>query len=373
MPLKFLREGNPVFAFDFSLEDWEALKVESRKHKHLSMPCCDAKATPKTSKLGNHFVAHARVENCAASTETAEHILAKTTVAQAARLAGWDVDIEVPGCTPGGESWVADVLATRGSAKVAIEVQWSRQTLDETKRRQERYKQSGVRCLWLLRHLELVVEKETPTFRLRYEEVSRKFVVMIPSPLFDLAWVHQRNKNEPKYWQQQIDLTTFVVGALTGALKFAPAVGQRIPMMVSTVEIACWQCKQQTRTVLEVEFGMAARLPGYENISAQLYDFERLDDGGAFLAAAFPKKLLWQHGIGVIKRRYSRTAGKSYLSNGCFHCDVLQGRFFDQEYKLEAKLTYTIEVELSHQLAKQLPGSELHIFFWWFNHPAVAG
>ena len=32
--------------------------------------------------------------------------------------------------------------------------------------------------------------------------------------------------------------------------------------------------------------------------------------------------------VGEIKERASRTAGETYLSNGCFHCDALLGNFF---------------------------------------------
>lgn len=55
------------------------------------------------------------------------------------------------GATPNGEEWIADIYAEKGKAKIAIEVQWSPQAFIETKRRQEKYAQSGVRCAWLLR------------------------------------------------------------------------------------------------------------------------------------------------------------------------------------------------------------------------------
>ena len=168
MPLKCLLDGKPIFAFALSESDWDALKEENRNLRHLRIACCEAKVTPKTSKLGTQFFAHGRTEGYASPAETAEHLLAKAMIAKAAKDAGWEVDTEVSGCTPSGEQWVADVLATKGKARIAIEVQWSRQDQEETKRRQERYRQSGVRGLWLLRHPTLLLEKDTPTFRLRY-------------------------------------------------------------------------------------------------------------------------------------------------------------------------------------------------------------
>jgi hypothetical protein len=45
----------------------------------------------------------------------------------------------------------------------------------------------------------------------------------------------------------------------------------------------------------------------------------------AFAAAHLP---VGASQVGEIKERTSRTAGETYLSNGCFHCDALLGNFF---------------------------------------------
>lgn len=358
MPLKCLLGETPIFGFNCSGEEWELLKSENRKLKHLSMPCCNAKATPKTSKLGTQFFAHAKTEGCETASETAEHLLAKTTVAEAAKLAGWTVDTEVQGATLTGDPWVADVLATKGQSKVAIEVQWSKQAQEETKRRQAKYAESGVRGLWLMRHPNLLVEQETPTFRLRFDEENRSFSVLIPSPRYHSELVGNNNKNEPGYWQQGVGLSDFVVGTLNGALKFAPAIGRRLPASISTASISCWRCKKATRMVHGVTFEAGKVLPGHPNIYATIYDFNDLDCGGVFLTALFPSDLLRQHEIGAIKERYSRTMGGSYLSNGCVHCDALQGRFYDHDSWYEAEPTYAVEVELSKRLASQLAECE---------------
>ncbi len=50
------------------------------------------------------------------------------------------------------DDWRADILADRGSQRVAFEVQWSRQTLAETAARQARYRAAGVRGCWFFRY-----------------------------------------------------------------------------------------------------------------------------------------------------------------------------------------------------------------------------
>jgi len=48
-----------------------------------------------------------------------------------------------------GPGWVADVLATSGRRRVALEVQWSRQSLQRYRERQKAYQDSDMRAIWL--------------------------------------------------------------------------------------------------------------------------------------------------------------------------------------------------------------------------------
>jgi hypothetical protein len=152
MPLRCLDPaGKSLYSFDFSEDEWQALVLENRKAHHLRTPCCESPLILKRSRLGTRFFAHMTRGACATGTETEVHLELKRMAVEAARSHGWITQAEVTGMTPAGEQWRADVLAQKGTAKIAIEIQWSGQTNDETLRRQERYKQSGIRGLWLLR------------------------------------------------------------------------------------------------------------------------------------------------------------------------------------------------------------------------------
>lgn len=368
MPLKCLHHQNPIFAFDYDEAGWDQLKASHRAEPCLTMACCGAKAILKVSKLGTRFFAHHAIGYCSSATETEEHLLAKTLVCQAARAAGWSADTEVRGQTPAGEEWIADVLATKGHAKVAIEIQWSRQGTAESQRRQRRYAESGVRGLWLLRHPDLLVERDTPTFLLEVRADESTAVVRLPSSRHELRWLTQRNKGEGLHWNQTIPLEAFISGALSGALRFAPAIGQSLPVSLCATEIRCWRCQQATSTVQGLTVEISQRFAGHPDLHINLDELDNGDEPAPWVASVFPIALLKQHGIGVIKPRYSRTANERYLSNGCQHCDALQGRFFEHEEGRDAEDVCQYEVILTRELVEQLARHGNDEFMrWWFD------
>lgn len=341
MPLKCELDGEQCFSFSYTAAAWEALKA-SRKERDLRMPCCGSKATPKTSSLGTQFFAHTRRGDCTSGQETREHLLAKYLVARGAYAAGWDVDVEYRGETPDGETWVADVFATKGKAKVALEVQWSPQSEKETRRRQQRYRESGVRGAWFLREtrkynpsfLSILSEHATPSFVIRLDGNGRDF----------------------KVDRSQVPLSDFVEDLLSGAIQWTPRPGEQGQAGLVVLDEACWKCRQITGVVASLELmdSQGSRVGGLD------YDDPRIR---AYLTriAADPA-LRRQHRIGKLTQRFSRTEGKPYFSNGCFHCGALQGRFFIREALLEVLVTHDPDpvswhpFEFSAELAEELGG-----------------
>ena len=86
------------------------------------------------------------------------------------------------GNTPDGGLWTADVLAERGKHRIAFEVQWSPQNQEETAQRQERYRNSGVRGLWLMsRPSGLQISKEVPSLLVQVDLDTRTANIKIPA------------------------------------------------------------------------------------------------------------------------------------------------------------------------------------------------
>lgn len=149
MPLRARLEGRDILSFEFSKAEWQELKNASKRNQvQLIMPCCEARAIPKTSPHGIFFFAHYRRGGCDSAPESQEHLLFKSIVARAAKAAGWNVTTERQGTSKTGDTWIADVFCTKDDASVAYEIQLSRITEEEIHRRQTKYAQSNVRCIW---------------------------------------------------------------------------------------------------------------------------------------------------------------------------------------------------------------------------------
>lgn len=368
MPLKCLRGEEEIYSFNIeSDEAWEALRKTNAKAKDLRMPCCEAAVVLRTSKLGTKHFAHARIDSCKTAPETAEHLLAKMAVVEAIRETDWTPLPEQAGHTPSGEEWRADVLAVKGKAKVAFEIQWTRQDKAETVRRQKRYDAAGVRGLWLFRQKDFPVGRETPAFRLVFEPETKTFRILLPSAFYHREWVG-KTKEDAHYWGQSIPLATFVAGALKGKLRFAPALGLTLPIEVSKAEIHCWRCNELTGVVLGLNFAASRVLPGCPDIPTTIYKLaEQLPKGNEVVMAMLPARLLNSHGIGTIKPRFSNKTGRTYLSNGCVHCDAIQGRFYEHDFAYDGKTAFETEAEFIAEWGEALTSEKSHIYKWWFN------
>lgn len=368
MPLKCVSDNQELFAFNIkSADDWDELRARNAQDRSLHMQCCGVGVVLKTSKLGTRYFAHARKGPCLSAPESSEHLRAKEIIATAVQRAGWVVTVEQSGQTNDQQTWIADVLASRGGkSAIAFEVQWSRQSLDETERRQNIYRSASVRGMWFMRQHDFPISKEIPAFMLTFDEQTGEFHVLLPAPSFNSLWVCARDKHESRNWQQRIELGRFVEGALQGKLRFAPQVGKKLPLEVSGACTDCWRCKKETWIITNLCFAASRVQPGAADVDASIYDFDDEGHGAALLMNTLRPHVLAQHGIGAIRPRFSRTEGQKYLSNGCVHCDALQGRFFDHEVAYEAELIFSVDVLFDDQWTQHLEDDSA-LNRWWFE------
>ena len=203
------------------------------------------------------------------------------------------------------------MLATRGEAKVAIEIQWSPQTRDETLRRQRRYAASGVRCLWLMR-----------------QNLRDGFWGTGELPL---AKVAKSNDGEDylahlefSYNQvQSFDVRRFLQAAFSGRFHYQVPEACLGTVSVWVGPIKCWRCKKDTNIVTSVQVDLLGTEPSVLRISEL--------GGHPSILSKVVEHIPDHLKVGDIKPRFSKTERGSYLSNGCGHCDALIGRFFEHD------------------------------------------
>jgi len=233
-------KGINIHSFDLSNDEWDQLKQENRKLYHLKMPCCDAKVILKQSRLETRFFAHKTTGTCISALETEEHHFLKHAVMIAARKNGWKANTEVTGNTPSGEEWRADVLALKGKHKVAIEIQWSGQTNEETITRQQRYKESGIRGLWLLRQPGFSITRELPAICIG-GDLDKGFNALIPN--HSNMTTHDRKLQEN--WSQVLSIDEFFNAVFDSRFKFGLPLNSEINIIIRTKKVWCPSCKEK--------------------------------------------------------------------------------------------------------------------------------
>lgn len=174
MPLRASIDGKEIIAPFIDDSEWNSLKKDiSSGNKQAILPCCQNLGLLRTSKLGTKHFYHKHKLNCSWEPETKEHLRAKYLIVIACKNAGFEASTEVI-----GSDWIADVLATKGSAKIAFEVQLSPQTALKTLERNERYKRDGIICCWLFNRIPIeLISSNFTCFEIC--QLHEKFVVYL--------------------------------------------------------------------------------------------------------------------------------------------------------------------------------------------------
>jgi len=320
MPLRAFIENHEVVAPLVGDEEWDRLRrVIRTKAATLRMACCDNGGHLRISKLGTKHFVHAGVPNCNWAPETVNHLRAKQDIVVACQRAGFVAQPEVS-----GTDWRADVLATKGNVKIAFEVQWSGQTEEETRLRNGRYENAGVRCCWFMRKppeaLVRTPTKALPVFRLLVAEDK-------------LLYVEMREKLWP--------LNDFTQSLLNRHIQYRASATIDSTQRVTVVffGISCWKCGHSSHIYyLEEEYRTRCGIPAS---SVEGLEGEHDGEFAPEVVAAVQAFLMGAEGsglhVGEIKQRFSRTVGRAYPSFGCPKCDAIFGDHFRIEDSLHAR------------------------------------
>jgi len=323
MPLRAIVDGDDVLAPALSDAEWGLLKSDVRSGaRAVVLPCCTTEGRLRVSKLGTKHFFHKAKTNCDWKPETYQHLKAKWEIVEGARKAGYEASTEVS-----GNDWRADVLATKGNVRLAIEVQWSRQTMEETETRQAKYERDGVTGVWLFKKLPTrwaAPDRRIPMFGLMADEGSTSFSVE-----FDGS--------------RTIPLEEFVRLLLSGSIErrrhATTAEEQKVELVY--FEHDCWKCEKPSHVYFLREPYQSCCGIAMRAFEGGIWEGGKLEYNSEILAVHdwVTKTLGTQLRVGEIKKRYSDTVRESYVSFGCYWCDAIFGDWYLGTARMEEEMT----------------------------------
>lgn len=246
-----------------------------------------------------------------------------------------------------GIGWRADVFAPNSERPIAFEIQLSPQSLKRTLERQLKYINDGIIGCWLFENPIPKLIEERPDLPVFYVEDNEDSNLLV-------------NLGD----RRKIDLRTFLENFISNNIQFKPTAKTKSIQTVKLLfyEMKCWKCGGLNHL-------FCVDTPFYSACNARIKPEEALWESNNIeyrpeiieLAEKFveSRKDLGLN-LGQIKKRFSNTVNKSYISFGCYKCDSIFGDFYVMEAKLEVMydpkvLTHQGEIELRETIKLDIP------------------
>jgi hypothetical protein len=137
----------------------------------------------------------------------------------------------------------------------------------------------------------------------------------------------------------------FLSAVFSKRFKFGLPLGLDATVSIRAGFLWCWSCGALTRIVTGIDVGFGPNI-----FSFTIPEFGKHPQPLDSVLSQLPDHLE----IGCIKPRFSKTQGRSYMSNGCFHCDALIGEFFEHDAWDEQETVFVFSIQISKQWQKAI-------------------
>jgi hypothetical protein len=317
MPLSAIVWGEKRLSTSFSCTEWLALRASRTT---IALPCCGSRAYLRTSSAGlQHFYHASNTHSCVGSSETALHLELKGRILKAVISSGWRAETEFAELDRG---WRADVMAWRGSARIAFEVQLAPIDIDDLHGRHDTYKESDVRGCWFLGARSLK-NSQLPAVQWKTDR-RQEFFQNCSEPFFSI-----RDDGNVSVGGVTSEIETVVAGLLNRRFKYVHCrkIDRSSSVRIYRVS-SCYGCKRDFDVYfvfendsprcgdpLSIFKGLTDEAMLHRAASAQVIDqvkriLARESQRSFFLS--FPA---WQES----------SSGRRYIGFRCFHCRALMG------------------------------------------------
>lgn len=313
-PMSFLCtiENKKIYSFTLNNEQWARLKSKYKK-LNMHMSCCQTQAIPKKNKFGTQFFAHHHLGECSNQTaESREHQYCKFLALKYLHEHGWEAQTEYQGSTPDGQLWIADIFAQKKQLKIAVEIQWSHQTIEEIIHRQEQYIASGLHTIWFLRSSKLkkwaVLDYQShklPIFSFWLDKETDQFKV---SGVFhDYASAALA----------ELEFVDFLDQLMQGNIQYSIQSKAQYYVQLGLSNVKCWRCNRSVNLIT------ALNLFIYHQTNLTQIGALKIEQLSAPQCQILNQpKYLQKYHYGFIDQTFSKTRGEVCLTNTCFYCEA---------------------------------------------------
>ena len=330
-----------LFSFTFNDSEWLKLKRDYLD-LGLYMPCCGHHAIPKTSILGTKYFAHRVKAKCSSlNGESREHQFLKYLACKTLHEMGWQVEVEKRGLSLLDELWIADIYAEKENKRFVVEIQWSGQTIEETKIRSEKYKNSGIKVLWFMK----MKRNSKSTNHYLKEYYSNQNGVSLLPIYFDaetkqfmvfniyLPQIPNKNINE-KEVELEFCLTIKII--FSGDFHFFSLNKVKYLIRFGMYPSKCFRCGKVFNLVLQGDYYIEHNS---KFVFLDSYDLKDLPINA--LDNINRKELRSTYKFGYLKLRNSKHFKQEYVSNACPDCDEMQEDYYLRHVINSGDLTYS--------------------------------
>ena len=202
-------------------------------------------------------------------------------------------------------------------------------------RRQKRYRQSGVRGLWLLRQPNFPYTKELPAACID-GSLEKGLTILIPRYGGDTAPRNRRCKHD---WLPALTPEAFLRAVFEKRFRFGAEHAREARALIQTTTMKCWYCGQRTR----IAIGLKVHIGPYE-----WWEDLSLADEMPHIRGKLREALANDQEIGSLHTRHSQRAQRNYISNSCGHCRMPIGRSYEPkpwrtDTEESGEITWTID------------------------------
>lgn len=218
-----------------------------------------------------------------------------------------------------GKDWRADVYTITPKGNYAFEIQLSPQSLKKTLERQAKYIRDGIIGCWLFEN-----------------EPSRQKKELEELPVFRLDIIDNKTFVSLKD-RKTLPLDIFIYDFLKGKIKFCHTLKPLPQIEVLFLEFKCWKCGTINHIYYLAPFQSACNTTIY-NEDRELWSSNKLEFQPEIIKKVqeYAQSEKGKHlNLATIKKRFSRTIGKSYMSFGCNKCDSIFGDWYIHEAEME--------------------------------------